>query len=189
MHLTHRTVWSELTLGVLVVASIEGSGGCRSYVASRRSLDSRPMTRRERLIAERLGRGCSRKAIGHELGLSATTVGRAIEAAAEKLGVGAMDLVVLAAAFGPGGGRGSVTAIDDASDLLRAPLDASEVWTRFSLAERDVVVMALDGLSSTLIARRRGDRSERTIANQLAHVFRKAEVSGRAELAARLLIG
>ncbi len=189
MTLSASTLWPELTLGALVLSEAACTSGRRSWLATRRSADTRPMTRRERLVAERLGRGRSRKDIGHELGLSMTTLGRAIDRAAEKIGATTMDLVVLSAAFGPGGGRGGVRGIDEDRWSLHAPLDASEMWARFSSAEREVVELALGGLSSTSIAARRGDRSERTIANQLAHVFRKADVSGRAELAARLLIG
>ncbi len=53
-----------------------------------------------------------------------------------------------------------------------------------SAAERAVARDAARGLSNQEIARRRG-RSQRTIANQLASVFRKLGVSSRAELTAR----
>ena len=49
-------------------------------------------------------------------------------------------------------------------------------------AERAVAVLVLGGCSNTEIARRRGT-SARTVANQLASIFRKVGVSSRAELA------
>jgi DNA-binding CsgD family transcriptional regulator len=57
--------------------------------------------------------------------------------------------------------------------------------TRLSPAERAVSRQVLAGLSNAAIARRRGC-SPRTIANQLAAVYRKLGVSSRAELAAKL---
>jgi DNA-binding NarL/FixJ family response regulator len=55
-----------------------------------------------------------------------------------------------------------------------------------STAEREVAGDAAAGLSNAAIAKKRS-RSPRTIANQLASIFRKLGVSSRAELAARLL--
>lgn len=55
-----------------------------------------------------------------------------------------------------------------------------------SAAEREVAGDAASGMSNAAIAKKRG-RSPRTIANQLASIFRKLGVSSRAELAARLL--
>lgn len=52
-------------------------------------------------------------------------------------------------------------------------------------AERVVAEMLLDGASSADIARARGT-SESTVANQVAAIFRKAAVSSRVELAARV---
>ncbi len=51
-------------------------------------------------------------------------------------------------------------------------------------AERQVALAALSGLSNADIARMRGS-SPRTVANQLAAIFRKLGVRSRAELAAR----
>jgi DNA-binding NarL/FixJ family response regulator len=55
-----------------------------------------------------------------------------------------------------------------------------------SSAERAVAVAALRGCSHAEIARERGS-SPRTVANQLAHAFRKLEVRSRSELAATLV--
>lgn len=185
------SAWEALVLGVAVVTSVSYRAGARTYVVEARTSGAPGLSRRERIVAERLGQGQSRKEIGHTLGVSLTTVGRAIERAAEKIGVeNAIDVVVLAAAFGPGrqAGRSYPLGGPAGGEALTAPLHESAMWVRFSQAEREVVELALAGMSSTSIAQRRGDRSERTIANQLAQVFRKASVSGRAELAARLLL-
>jgi DNA-binding NarL/FixJ family response regulator len=52
-------------------------------------------------------------------------------------------------------------------------------------AERKVALAALAGLSNAAIARRRGT-SPRTVANQLAALYRKLGVRSRTELAARM---
>ncbi len=52
-------------------------------------------------------------------------------------------------------------------------------------AEYDVARDAIEGFSNAEIARRRG-RSARTVANQLASIYRKLGVTSRAELAAIL---
>lgn len=56
-------------------------------------------------------------------------------------------------------------------------------YASLSAAERDVASDAAAGLSNAEIANKRG-RSARTIANQLASVYRKLGVASRAELAA-----
>jgi|SRR5580704_422870 DNA-binding CsgD family transcriptional regulator len=53
-------------------------------------------------------------------------------------------------------------------------------------AERQVALAVLAGLSNAEVARMRGS-SPRTVANQLATIFRKLAVRSRAELAARTL--
>jgi DNA-binding CsgD family transcriptional regulator len=53
-----------------------------------------------------------------------------------------------------------------------------------SVAEREVIRGILEGKSNGQIARERG-RSVRTVANQVASVFRKLGVTSRSELAAR----
>jgi len=56
-------------------------------------------------------------------------------------------------------------------------------YTQLSAAEREVASDAAAGLSNAAIAKKRG-RSTRTIANQLASIYRKLGVASRAELAA-----
>ncbi len=53
-------------------------------------------------------------------------------------------------------------------------------------AEREVTAMVLGGASNAEVARRRAT-SRRTVANQLASVYRKLGVTGRRELIARTL--
>lgn len=70
--------------------------------------------------------------------------------------------------------------------VLSVPIEIADRVSGLSPAELLVARDAADGFSNSEIARRRR-RSVRTIANQLASVYRKLKVSSRAELAARLL--
>jgi DNA-binding CsgD family transcriptional regulator len=69
--------------------------------------------------------------------------------------------------------------------VLSLPLDT---WMPACLSpsEREVALAVLGGLSNAEIARRRGT-SSRTVANQLASIYRKVGVSSRSGLTAHLL--
>lgn len=69
--------------------------------------------------------------------------------------------------------------------VISLPSDAGSGLQALTRAERDVVCDVLAGHSTAAIAHTRG-RSPRTVANQLASVYRKLGVGSRAELAARL---
>ena len=67
--------------------------------------------------------------------------------------------------------------------VVSMPIRTHAFGGALTAAERDVTSQVLAGLSTAAIARARG-RSERTIANQLASIYRKLGVASRAELAA-----
>jgi DNA-binding CsgD family transcriptional regulator len=69
--------------------------------------------------------------------------------------------------------------------LLSFPLDPIALPPGLTEVEREIVLEVARGASNADIARARG-RSARTIANQLASIYGKLGVSGRAELVARL---
>lgn len=69
--------------------------------------------------------------------------------------------------------------------VLSFPIAAADGLAPLSAAEREVALLALQGLSTQDIAERRST-SSRTVANQLASIFRKLGVSGRGQLAAAL---
>lgn len=70
--------------------------------------------------------------------------------------------------------------------LLWWPLDpAPPQLAPLSATEREIALLAARGLSNREIADARG-RSPRTVANQLARVFRKLGVGSRVEVAARI---
>jgi DNA-binding NarL/FixJ family response regulator len=65
--------------------------------------------------------------------------------------------------------------------VLSLPSPAAQLPNVLTAAERHVAGLVLDGLSNRTIAQVRGT-SVRTVANQIASVFRKLNVTGRAEL-------
>jgi len=69
--------------------------------------------------------------------------------------------------------------------VVSYPIAESELLVRLSKAEREVALLASAGCPSREIAARRGT-SERTVANQLASIFKKLGLSSRAELARAL---
>jgi DNA-binding CsgD family transcriptional regulator len=85
----------------------------------------------------------------------------------------------------PLGERFVLLSIDDYEDSAAGAFDDGAFRNDASLsaAERDVAELAARGLSNTEIARARRVAT-RTIANQLAGVYRKLGVSGRRELRA-----
>jgi DNA-binding CsgD family transcriptional regulator len=70
--------------------------------------------------------------------------------------------------------------------VLVVPAPPLEGDARLTVAERAVLAEILAGRSNREIALRRG-RAVRTIANQLASIYRKLGVTSRSELVARLL--
>jgi DNA-binding CsgD family transcriptional regulator len=86
----------------------------------------------------------------------------------------------------PPGLTATRTVIGDEEVLvLSFPLAPIELPPTLTAAEKAVVGDVARGATNAEIAKARG-RSTRTIANQLASVYRKLGVSGRAELSARL---
>jgi DNA-binding CsgD family transcriptional regulator len=78
-----------------------------------------------------------------------------------------------------------MTLLGDEHIVLSFPLDAPKVPASLTKAEQAVALLVLEGRTDAEIAAARGV-SKRTVANQIAAVFRKLEVSSRVELAARL---
>ncbi len=66
--------------------------------------------------------------------------------------------------------------------VIRFRISTSPRWASLTRAEAEVARYVLKGLSNKQIALRRRT-CERTVANQLASLYRKLDVSSRAELA------
>jgi DNA-binding CsgD family transcriptional regulator len=69
--------------------------------------------------------------------------------------------------------------------VIDIPAQCAELPTGLTEAEREIVTLLLEGRSNQEIATLRG-RSYRTVANQLAAIYRKLSVASRAELIASL---
>jgi DNA-binding NarL/FixJ family response regulator len=89
---------------------------------------------------------------------------------------------ILAAPSGLSAGRLRIGGDDFA--VLEWPLDAVCPRTGLTPAEQEILEAISAGLSNRDIARRRGT-SERTVANQVAHLLRKLGAGSRHELLAR----
>lgn len=72
--------------------------------------------------------------------------------------------------------------------VVRLPLAVPSVPKVLSTAESEVAALAVAGLSNAEIAKRRGT-STRTVANQMAAIFKKVGAGSRAELAHALVHG
>jgi DNA-binding CsgD family transcriptional regulator len=98
--------------------------------------------------------------------------------------------------FAWGGGGRATAALRDAlwyplalpraargADVLHCPTFRAPPRPRVPLApaQREVLALLLSGLSNAVIARRRG-RATRTVANQVAAIFRRLGVTSRLEL-------
>jgi DNA-binding NarL/FixJ family response regulator len=77
---------------------------------------------------------------------------------------------------------------DDKIALLTYPIQVGDRTPALTEAERGVLRAILDGKTNAQIAAHRRTAS-RTVANQIAQLFRKMGVRSRAELAARYLTG
>jgi DNA-binding CsgD family transcriptional regulator len=69
--------------------------------------------------------------------------------------------------------------------VIELPVDHAELPTCLTATERDVITLVLEGQSNQEIAEARG-ASYRTVANQLASIYKKLGVASRTELVARL---
>lgn len=87
------------------------------------------------------------------------------------------DLVVQIATFRVGDEELAVVSYPVVPDLPAA----------LSPSEREVAALVMEGLSNQEIAQVRGT-SERTVANQVASIFRRCGVSSRSELVAALVV-
>jgi DNA-binding CsgD family transcriptional regulator len=198
-------LWTRLCGGEWRISdSFSAAERCYLVVAPRKGGPPRwPSRGRALRMIERVLLGESPKEIAIDMRLSASTVASAMKRCLELLGLrnchisGIPILLVLAA-------RAHHSGEDSCTSGFIAPVfrDESPGWvvsawrpdldlpTSLSLAEQTVLRRLIEGRSHTEIANLRGT-STRTVANQLSTVFRKLNVSGRAQavdaLAARAL--
>ncbi|MGM0556733.1 MAG: helix-turn-helix transcriptional regulator [Myxococcota bacterium] len=177
--------WEGLVDGRWSLLDIVDTDG-RSYTVLRENpLDVRStmaLSERERQVAYLVGRGHHVKLVAYEMGLTPSTVRSQLRSALRKLNLddrtGLHRLVATVANPEP------TTELDDLGVLALAesPLRIPDA---LSDAEGEVATLVYEGLSNRDIADRRGT-APRTVANQLASIYRKLGVDSREDLVRRL---
>jgi DNA-binding NarL/FixJ family response regulator len=149
-----------------------------------------PLSRRELAVLAAAEGGVANKLVAIEQSLACSTVSESLQTAIAKLGFAsrAEFLKVMACL------RSNVDeAADEGARLVGSaqqywlclPAEAFGLDPRLTAAERQVVTGVLNGRTNAAIAMTRRT-SCRTVANQLAAIYRKLGVSSRWELAARV---
>ncbi len=162
------SAWSALVSGTWGIVERVESDGKRLYsvIDTRATQRLRQLSRLETQVVELSARGLSGKAVAYALGVTTPAVSQALLSAALKLGVHSRTEVVALAAR-----------------LLGTPRD-SERHAELTPAEREVLALVRMGYTNADIARGR-QRSERTVANQVAALLHKLEAPSRRALAAQ----
>jgi DNA-binding CsgD family transcriptional regulator len=179
-----QPLWQALLAGRWSLVDTFMAAGTRYVVACKnpdRGAALRAMQARELAVLELALTGRSGKWIAFELQLSESTVARTLRMALRRIGVvDAADLVgVRTAPFEP------LEGMPAGVELAMARLTPASASAGLSDAERAVVTGILGGKRIAAIARERGT-SPRTVANQLASIYKKLGVSSRREAIALL---
>lgn len=164
--------WHALIAGRWALLERGERGGARRYavVETTRSSHLRALTTLEAHAAEISARGLTGKLVAYALGVTTGTVSRALASAALKLGTrNRTELTRLVASLLNVGPRRH-------GELALTP------------SEREVLSLVRLGWTNAAIARSR-ERSERTVANQVASLLEKLRVPSRRALAATNLDG
>jgi len=190
-------LWQELTSGTCtIVTSSFSDTHCYLVTVPAEPNAARPIAARARRILESLLRGCAQKNISYDLALAPSTVTLIAQRALASMGwmsrpSRANPLLMLAARAASEQDEtlsGTLAMVIRAGVRLRVvSVTRPELGVvgRLPGAELDIVRSLVEGHSHADIARRRGT-AQRTIANQIASVFRRLDVSSRAELIHRL---
>ncbi len=183
-------LWSGLVEGAWSVVSEFECDACLYLVVrgnDRETRAARALAEREQEVLARIVLGQANKFVSYELCMAQSCVSICIKEACAKLGVRSRTPLLQLMQFGMGSTEPHSERFllrENESVLLR--LERQEVLTPTALtsSERAIFLSILRGLTNAEIAARR-KRSLRTVANQIASLFRKLAVSSRAELAAR----
>jgi DNA-binding NarL/FixJ family response regulator len=146
-----------------------------------------PLSRRERLVLAATEGGVANKLIAIEQSLACSTVSESLQTAMTKLGFAGRTefLKVMACLRSHEDGSDEGVRLIGSADRcwLYLSVAAFGLNARLTDAERQVVTGVLNGRTNAAIALARRT-SSRTVANQLAAIYRKLGVSSRWELAA-----
>jgi len=158
----------------------------------------RPIEGRKLTILGRVLMGHPQKAVAIELGLAASTVAAMVGGCLRSMGCtcrSSSPPILLVMAAHAANGRGGVSGarlgvfVEGGREgwVLSAPRPDLRLPSRLSKAETAILHRLVEGHSLADIAHNRRT-SRRTIANQLAALFRKVGVSGRAALLGALVV-
>lgn len=161
-----KKLWDTLSTGKISLTKREHGYRIVNTPASRRF--SRSLTRPEKTALEHCARGTPFKEVAWQLRSSPPRLSFLLSTASAKLGF-----------------PSTVDALRLIGGLLRATATRPAPLTA---AERDVLSLVKQGLSNKDIAEAR-NRSERTIANQMASLLRKTGLSGRRALISLVDLG
>jgi len=144
------------------------------------------LSRRELSILAAAESGVANKLVAIEQSLACSTVSESLQTAIAKLGFAsrAEFLKIMGSLRGGASDSGVRVVGNDELCWVFLPVEALGLDPRLTDAEREVVAGVLSGRSNAAIAIARRT-SARTVANQLAAIYRKLGVSSRWELAAR----
>lgn len=164
----------------LVSREDDGTGGSvLGFEAAHVSLG-----RRERAVLIAAEGGVANKFVAIEQSLAYSTVSEALQTAIGKLGFKSRaEFLRVMAQLRAGTPELRLVGTEQLCWVF-VPVEALALDPSLTLAERQVVVHVLSGRSNAAIARAR-KTSSRTVANQLANIYRKLGVSSRWELAVR----
>lgn len=159
--------------------------------ASPRRTRALALTPREHRVIGRAAAGMSNKVGAAEVGESPSTFSRVLRGAMDKLGVSSRASLIevsvrLRAAANPSEEDVEfqpIVVLGMEAWIVSAPLPSLPEC--FTPAERQVLALVLEGHSNAEIATTRST-SQRTVANQLAALYRKRGVTTREELVAEL---
>jgi DNA-binding NarL/FixJ family response regulator len=190
-------LWFALTTGKLTIVSSGCSEReCFLRLCPRREQGAFFLAPRHRSILRRVLAGESQKSVAIELELAVSTIAvtgsHLLAAMGARVSASRAPLLLALAAHAATGVPLPAALLartrDCASDefVLIAPRPDIELAASLSAAERDVVRALVEGRTYAEIAAHRR-RSKRTIANQLASIFRKLRVRGRGELVGKLV--
>jgi DNA-binding NarL/FixJ family response regulator len=177
-------LWRALVSGKWALVDQFENGDLRYVVAQRNEQTagaSRGLARREREVVWQASLGRSNKLIGHELGLSSSSVGTHLSRAAAKLGVRSRAELITTV-------RGILSGDHDRTQADRGCVVVSfrrpnATHDRLTPVERALLPELLRGATRRDIAVQRS-RSVATVRHQVESIYRKLGVHSRAELAA-----
>ncbi|HET7540969.1 MAG TPA: helix-turn-helix transcriptional regulator [Polyangiaceae bacterium] len=190
-------LWLELVSGSCkIAAALFSRTHCSLVVTMPIRKQARPLKHRARTILESVLRGSAQKAVALDLGLAASTITANAQQSLERLGFGGTAsrvhplLILAATAAGEHdesvtGALSFVTRGQVAFRVVSIPRPETKLSFALPPAELEIVRCLVEGHSHDDMARQRGT-SKRTVANQIASLFRRLRVTGRMELVHRL---